>query len=360
MKGTHLRPLGVRFDERMLAAKDADSSRRPPSRRMFLRSAAVTIGLPWLESMVRSRQARAATQPVRLIAWHTPNGYYARSWFPSTVGAAYELSPTLSPMANVKKKLLVLSGIQNNDASVVFGSHGLGVAGMLTCVLGTKPAVKVGISVDQVYAQSLKDATPIQSLQIGITNRMYADIGNPAIYNGCISWASPTQPLQPVIQPGLIFDQIFQGPDRSAFNADSVRRRAIASSVLDHVTEEAKSMQARLGVTDRRKLDEYLTGVRTVEAKIRSATAPLCSTMGRTKPANTGLDWATQSKISCDLMVMALQCDATRVISFMLGNGGSSSAQSFPWLNINTDHHALAHAQNAIALSAIDKWHVGQ
>jgi hypothetical protein len=60
------------------------------------------------------------------------------------------------------------------------------------------------------------------------------------------------------------------------------------------------------------------------------------------------------------LMVLALQCDATRVLSFMLGNGGSSCFQSFPWLNINSDHHGLAHAQNGTALSAIEKWEVEQ
>jgi len=59
-------------------------------------------------------------------------------------------------------------------------------------------------------------------------------------------------------------------------------------------------------------------------------------------------------------MVMALQCDATRSISFMLGNGGSSCAPSFPWLSISGDHHGLAHNQDANALPKIDNWHVSQ
>jgi hypothetical protein len=103
-----------------------------------------------------------------------------------------------------------------------------------------------------------------------------------------------------------------------------------------------------------------MTGVRSVETQIQSATAPTCSAMGMTKPNNTGYAWDAQTKISCDLMVLALQCDATRSISFMLGNGGNSCASSFPWLQINGDHHGLAHGQDANALPKIDAWHVSQ
>jgi hypothetical protein len=354
---------GVSFDEQALSARRKQSAARGTSRRRFLAGAAVTIGLPWFESLAHVGRASAATptRPVRFVAWHIPNGVYAANWFPKTDGPDYALPSTLSPLAPLKSKLLVFSGLQNNDASVVFGSHGLGVSGMLTCVLGTKPDVKVGVSVDQLYAQSLGKATRIPSLQLGITNRMYSDIGNPAIYNGSISWASPTQALQPVVQPGVVFDQIFEGQDAQASAADQARRAALATSVLDHAVSEATSLRLKLGRTDRAKLDEYLTSVREVETQLQATgSTPQCDAKSMTKPANTGLDGPTQAKISCDLMVLALQCDATRVLSFMLGNGGSSCFQSFPWLNINTDHHGLAHAQNGTSLSAIEKWEVEQ
>jgi len=356
-------PSGVGFDQKALAARQKQVAGRGTSRRRFLAGAAVTIGLPWFESLARVGSASAATpaRPVRFVAWHIPNGVYHQNWFPTTDGADYTLSPTLAPLAALKSKLLVFSGLQNNDASVVFGSHGLGVSGMLTCVLGTKPDVKVGVSVDQVYAQSLGKATRIPSLQLGITNRMYSDIGNPAIYNGCISWGSATQALQPVVQPGVLFDQIFEGQDAQASAADQARRQALATSVLDHAVGEATSLRLKLGRTDRAKLDEYLTSVREVEGQIQAAgSAPQCNASTMPKPMNSGLDGPTQSKISCDLMVLAMQCDATRVLSFMLGNGGSSCFQSFPWLNISSDHHGLAHAQNGTALSAIEKWEVEQ
>ncbi|HET6280576.1 MAG TPA: DUF1552 domain-containing protein [Polyangia bacterium] len=351
------------YDEKALASQQKEAAQRPPSRRTFLASAAATVGLPWMESLVGRNKAEAApARPVRFVGWHTPNGIYRQNWFPAAVaGPNYTLSPSLAPLESLKKKLLVFSGMQNNDASVVFGSHGLGVSGMLTCVLGTKPGIKVGVSVDQVYAKSLGTSGRFpQGLQIGITSDMYADVGNPAIYNGCISWASETQPLQPVIQSGVTFDQIFMGADPTASAADRMKRQAIASSVLDHVTTEAKSIQLRLGKTDKTKLEEYLTGVRSLETKIQTTPGLSCAPGATMKPANTGLDWPTHTTVSIDLMVLALQCDATRVITFMLGNGGDKSARSFPWLMVSGDHHGLAHAQNGPALSTIDKWHVSQ
>ncbi len=351
----------LNIDPKALAAQQKDAARMRTNRRRFLAGAAVTIGLPWLESLAGKGRAFAAatSRPVRLIAWHVPNGTYAQTWFPTTTGTSYTLSPTLMPLASLQKKLLVFSGLQNNDASVVFGSHCLGVSGMLTCIKGTQPNVSVGVSVDQVYAQSLGTATRIPSIQVGISNRMYSDIGNPAIYNGCISWASATQPLQPTVDPGVVFDQIFMGQNSAASAADQKKRQALATSVLDHAVAEAASLQQKLGTADRAKLDEYLTGVREVERQIQTS-AGACTAAGMTRPADSGLDGPTQSKITSDLMTIALQCDATRVVSFMLGNGGSSCFQSFPWLNITQDHHGLAHAQDGPNLSAIETWEVSE
>ena len=350
-------------DEKVLASQRREQEKRRSNRRRFLAGAAVTIGLPWLESLAGGGRASAATpsRPLRFITWHVPNGVFGSNWFPTTDGPSYTLTPSLTPLASLKSKLLVFSGLQNNDASVVFGSHGLGVAGMLTCVLGDRPDVKVGPSVDQVYAQSLGNATRIPSLQLGISNRMYADVNQtPAIYNGCISWASPTQPLQPTVQPAVVFDAIFQGQQADASAADKVKRQTLATSVLDHALGEATSLRAKLGTTDQAKLDQYLTGVREVETQIQAtAAAATCSPGTLARPADMAvLDGPTQAKLTSDLMVLAMQCDATRVLSFMLGNGGSSCFQSFPWLNISGDHHGLAHSQSGPQLSAIDQWEV--
>jgi hypothetical protein len=63
-----------------------------------------------------------------------------------------------------------------------------------------------------------------------------------------------------------------------------------------------------------------------------------------------------------DLIVLAVTCDTTRVVSFMLGNGGSSRV--FDFLGINSTHHDLSHHAGDPNLQAqlqiIDTWEVAQ
>ena len=41
---------------------------------------------------------------------------------------------------------------------------------------------------------------------------------------------------------------------------------------------------------------------------------------------------------------MALQCDLTRYVTFMMGNGGSN--QSFSFIGVRGAHHEISHHQN--------------
>ena len=74
------------------------------------------------------------------------------------------------------------------------------------------------------------------------------------------------------------------------------------------------------------------------------------------------VDLVEKVRIMNDLMVLALQCDATRVITFMLGNAGSN--RSYPFLGVSGGHHEYSHHQNDpanyAALQTIDTWEVEQ
>jgi hypothetical protein len=63
-----------------------------------------------------------------------------------------------------------------------------------------------------------------------------------------------------------------------------------------------------------------------------------------------------------DLTVLALKCDATRVVSFMLGNGGSP--RSYEFLGVHGGHHDISHHQkrpeNLEKLQKIDTWEIAQ
>src|SRR5262249_30898191 len=150
-----------------------------------------------------------------------------------------------------------------------------------------------------------------------------------------ISWAGPATPLPKMTVPQQIFDLIFTGFDPTASQGDIAKRRAYNQSVLDSVTRDAQSLSGKLGATDRGKLDQYMTGVRELERQIADTGSSAAACAPGLRPDRT-LDYPTQVQITSDLMVLAMQCDATRVISFMLGNAVSD--RTYPFLGINGSH----------------------
>ena len=381
MSIARIRDLNVSFDPKALEAERKNPLRPVVSRRAILRGAAACIAMPTLESLLSPAEARAqaASPALRLMCWHISCGVWGPSWFPTDTGANYTLSPTLASLAPVKSKVLVFAGIQNTPAVNPQGSHGCGPPGMTTCVQGQKPQIQMGISVDQVYAQSLGMATRIPSMQISGTDSTFSDVSYPAVYNGTTSWASATQPLPPVANAGVIFDQLFAGGAATAGDpaaqAAFAKRQALRKSVLDEVMTEQSVLAARLGATDRAKVDEYLTSVRAAETAVQSmSNSPMtCSpgTMTRPTLANGPLtngngkaiaDPPTYTATMIDLMVLAFRCDATRVINYQQMNGGHSSYSSFPWLNINRDHHGMSHHNGNVAigllLAQVEAWEI--
>jgi len=387
MSITRIHDHNVSFDPKALAAEQRNPTRITVPRRAVLRGTAACVALPMLESLLTASEARAqaANPPLRLVTWFIACGVWGPSWFPTDTGVNYTLSPTLTPLAPVKSKVLVFAGMTNAPCVNSQGSHGCGPPGMTTCTQGTKPAIGMGISIDQVYAQALGTATRIPSMQISGTDGTFSDVQYPAVYNGTTSWASATQPLPPVVNPGLIFDQIFAGATNATTMANPAaaaalaKRKALRKSVLDDVLAEATTLNGRLGKSDQVKLEQYLTSVRAAETAVQqsmSTTASTCSPGSMTRPNMTvgpdtngfGLkiyDPNVYTNTITDLMALAFQCDATRVIAYQQMNGGHSSYSSFPWLTpaVNRDHHSLSHhngnVTSGLQLAQIEQWEIG-
>src|SRR5262249_5879251 len=152
------------------------------------------------------------------------------------------------------------------------------------------------------------------------------DSGYSCTYVRNISWASESQPLPKITNPEAAFAALFDGADSKLSQAERERRRRDRSSVLDYVRGEATSLAARWAAADRQKRDEYLTAVRELEQRIQGVGAAACSAPSEPPPS---LAYPEHVKLMLDLSVLALKCDATRVVSFMLGNGGSPRSYEF-------------------------------
>jgi hypothetical protein len=337
------------------------------SRRAWLGGAGAILSLPLLESLLPKNAVAADPALRRLVTFFVPNGMHMDAWTPTTQGTGFTLSPILAPLVNVQDKILVVTGLDNEPARPDgLGDHAAGTGGFLTCrhVEKTEGAnIKNGISMDQVAAGLHAQYTRIHSLQLGIdggTSAGDCDSGYSCAYARNISWASDTQPLPKTVNPMIVWDLMFSGFDPTATAEELAKRKLYRTSILDNVLDQATTLSGKLGKTDKLKLDEYMNSVRELEKKIeKTGTGPQCTALDK-PPASYSYEEHVQ--IMIDLMVVALQCDSTRVISFMLGNAGSN--RSYPFLGVPEAHHEISHHQdnpaNFAKLQIIDEWEIKQ
>src|SRR5205809_2004856 len=176
------------------------------SRRTFLRGltlsqAPVLVGLPPLVSMfnsagtayaAESRLKVPAAAEKRFVHWFNGNGIPERYWIPAHVGADYDITPCLTPIARLRDDVLVLSGLDNSAVGGLGGDgHASSMSALMTCTryTGRGPG---GPSFDQYLAARLGDNSRFRSLQIGVSQ---ASFGGSIQKN--MSWAGPDRPPPP-------------------------------------------------------------------------------------------------------------------------------------------------------------------
>jgi Protein of unknown function (DUF1552) len=160
-----------------------------------------------------------------------------------------------------------------------------------------------------------------------------------------------------------VFERLFGVPgagDRAAGAGRAERRR---KSILDLVAAEARQLQDVLGGSDRRKLDEYLTGVRELERRIQQA-RPTHSSGATNYPPPLGIpaDYEEHLRLMADLLALSFQCDLTRIATFVFANDGSN--RSYPKIGVPDGHHDLSHHGGDAAkrenIAKINRFHVAQ
>lgn len=332
------------------------------SRRNFLGGAAGIVALPFLPSLL-SRGARADTSfPTRLLFVHAPNGIRMDLWRPVGTGSNFTFGPTLAQLEDVRADVTVLSGLANRPATGDrAGDHARGTGSFLTCREPVFEGVENGVSVDQVVAAALAGSTPFRSLELGVegaSGSPVCDSGYSCAYTQNIAWSGPNTPMPKLTNPQTVFDRLFTGTDVMLSEAQRLRRKAYRASVLDAVTVQAAEVSRRIAPDDRRRLDEYLTGVRELELRVDAA-----GSCGVDVGVPATVDLEHHADLMLDLAVAAIACGQTRVVTMMLGNAGSNLVYSF-LPGVTGAHHQLSHhqslAENLDQLAVIDAWEVGR
>jgi hypothetical protein len=331
-------------------------------RRTVLRGLGATLALPFLEAMVPAWSLKGAAKPVhRFQTFYVPNGMAMEYWLPKTVGAAFETTPILEPLAPFRNQMLVLSGLKANWNYIHAGASGSFLTGT-TRGGRTEVEIIADVSMDQLLARQFARETQLASLELAMdpANNAGACTGNlSCVYTHTLSWRSPTQPLPMEYNPRAVFEKLF-GDSGSTDRTVREARLRQHKSILDSVNDKLAGLKRDLGPQDQGKVNEYTESVRDVERRIQKAE----------EQKDLELPWMEQPQgvppvfedhlaLMLDLQVLAFQSDLTRVISFMISK--EQSARPYPQIGVPEAHHPLSHhgdMPNLIAhMSKINRYH---
>ena len=353
---------------------------KPMSRRTILRGLGTAIALPWLEAMApgnppgeRRRPGRRPS-PKRMAFFYVPNGVHMPEWTPKGSGddARAARDPS-NPLAPFRDDLLVLTGLTQDGAFAHGdggGDHARSLASFLT---GTHPlktaglGIKAGVSVDQLAASKIGNATRFPSLELGIDRGAQAgncDSGYSCAYSSNISWRSESTPMAKEINPQLVFERLFAGqlsarPPRSRPGAT---RTARVRPRLRPRGRQAAPGQARPGRPPEGRRVPDLGPRAGRPARARADKAVAVDLKGVRRPTGIPRENPEHIRLMFDVLALAFQTDSTRIATFVYANEGST--KSYKFIGVPEGHHDLSHhgkdAEKQAKIKKINIYHVEQ
>jgi hypothetical protein len=338
------------------------------------------MALPILEAMVKPLDVLGLetavplpqrVHPNRMAFLYVPNGMNMEDWTPKAIGTDFEFPATLQPLEELKKDFQIISGLAqdkarpNGDGA---GDHARASATFLTGCQAKKTAgadIHVGVSVDQVAAAQIGRATRLPSLELSCDKGQEAgncDSGYSCAYQFHLSWRSETTPNPVEVDPRQVFERLFGNGIRSEMASTREARDNYKKSILDFALEDANRLKARLGKTDQRKLDEYLSSVRELEMRIENAHKFAAKLPDYTKPTGVPKDYEEHMRLLMDILALAFQTDSTRIATLLLAHDGDN--RPYPVIGVSEGHHDLSHHENKEEkkqkIAKINKFHTTQ
>ncbi|PHR86066.1 MAG: hypothetical protein COA78_38370 [Blastopirellula sp.] len=312
------------------------------NRRRFIGGSGALMALPLLESLQGTKQASAAESkpaPKRMVFLGIGFGVTEEVWYPdvNNVGENYKLPKVLTPLAGHKKDISIIQNLCHQYSSD-------GHSGSTFWLTGANRYAVPGqsfhntISVDQVAAAKLGKQTRFTSVQLSGSN-----LGNASDGHGpgmSLAWNRQGKPVASWQSPVIVYHRLFS--DDKTPLAQRQKNLAEQRSVLDTVLSDANSVKRRINKNDSNKLDEYFQSVREIEIRLAKEEKWLGVTKKKPsdnlrEPAET-LEGVEEMRMMYDLMVAAMQVDASRVFTYRMP--GDTMLAS---LGANMSVHNMSH-----------------
>lgn len=304
------------------------------SRRSFLHSANAILVLPFMNSLAK---APAETQPgiKRMVFMGVGYGFTIDSFFPTKSGkfSNIGLPEGMSALKRHEDDLTMVGNLtsgltgdpHSGSTNFLTGANNVGVAGK---------EFFNSISCDQIAAEELSKHTRYKSLRV--TPATLSE-NNGHGRGLSLSWDKAGNPLPGLAGPLAFYRALFATNDE--MTAETRHRLEQKKSILDLMEINSRSVNSLIGKEDQTKLDEYFQAIRQVELAVGQEAAwldrpkPQASFQFQEAPSGE-----MEIKLMYDLIALALQTDATRVLTYMMPN--KTLLES---IGVKLHPHALSH-----------------
>ncbi|MBQ11468.1 MAG: hypothetical protein CMJ45_07960 [Planctomyces sp.] len=324
-------------------------------RRSVLKGVAgATLVLPILEAMGEEVSTRP---PRRFCALYTANGMSLPkaknginewSWFPTaSKDGAFVFGKSTEPLSPFREQLSFLGGLYHESGPKA-DPHVCSDMWLTGAPLhDPKPGTYNSVGLDQVVAQHTKQYCRRPSLVLSI------DAGTGFLSRtGTISYSLEGKPIPAENNPRRVFDRLFREDRVSLESQRSKLKRRI--KLVDAVLQSARSLNKKLGRSDREKMDQYLTSLNEVESRLIASEKWIDIPLKKQDYTHLDLDVTSEGKPAeyyrnmFDLIALAFDADITRSVAFMLNReDGMGISDTFPLkLGLSRTHHSLSHAED--------------
>jgi hypothetical protein len=302
------------------------------NRRQWLRGVGVSIALPVLCRDLGGAEISNGQQAKRMVCVANPLGFVAEDFFPKEPGRLKKQKKQprlLRPLQSHQDNITVFSNLDHR----LTGGH-QSVHAFLSSIRDNESSgyESRNISIDQLAAESCVGKVRFPSI--------VASVGANSGELECrTSWTRNGINVPPITEATRLFQLLFAQENKKERDQ---YRKAVAenTSVLDAVFKQANDLKRDLGANDRRKLDEYLKSVRSVEQKLANADQWIDTPKPAVEikePTDRG-PFTQRLPLFYDLIALGLQTDSTRVATLSIpGNLPVGD------LGLSGNYHAFSH-----------------
>jgi hypothetical protein len=283
------------------------------ARRSFLKLlGASAMALPLAGVWPRRRAAAFTPGPARrVIFYYFPDGIPEPAgepsrWHMEGSDTSFTLAPTLTPLQPFVGQCVFLNGLSMGPTDA--GSHPAGAKKLLTAVDHGN-----GESIDRYLARTVGADAPFDHVYLGAMATQ-----NNASGDKFISYPAAGTTVAPEDDPLRAFSRLFGG----GAPGGSTGADPAALSVLDTDLADLNDLRARLGDTEKSKLDLHLEALRDLEKRLQGG-GPVGGTGCGVPSGNVSATdeaqledsghFPTTLRAQMDVMVQAMACGLTRV-----------------------------------------------